>query len=78
MGIVNDIVLYLEVGIDKIRWVCLIGDDTSNFCGGEKDILGFFLFKKFLYGELVAEVKFLFCSEDKIVVAFFLQKADDT
>ena len=43
----NDICLNCEITIDKVGRVGLICHNTSNFCRGKENILGFFFLEKF-------------------------------
>jgi hypothetical protein len=46
---VDDVVLDLQVFIDKISTVSVVGYDTAHFGCSKKDILRFFCFKENFY-----------------------------
>ncbi|EKD30528.1 MAG: hypothetical protein ACD_78C00018G0001 [uncultured bacterium (gcode 4)] len=56
--IVDDVILYLEILIDEIRWIIAIREYSSDFGGREEDIFRFFWLEKSPYLILIQEIKF--------------------
>ncbi len=72
-GRVNDIGLDNQVIVDELRRVCIVGPNTAYLCGGKKNILGLFLFKKTLHICLAFQIKLSVGTSNEVGVPLSLQ-----
>ena len=76
-ALTNDILLDLQVVIDEVCTVGVVGHNPSDVCGCEDDGFGLLLIKELTYGDSICEIKFAVCASDKVRVASLLEVAPD-
>ena len=66
--LMDDIILYHQVFVDKICPIGIIGHNTANLCCRQKDEFRFFLRKEISHGLLIFKIQLLMCSGHKVLV----------
>ena len=69
----NQVVLNLNIFINKIGSESIVSHDATHFCGCHKNVVGPFFGQKFKNGLLVSEVKLFGGSGDNISESFGCQ-----
>jgi hypothetical protein len=74
---VDNVVLDLEVLVDKVGPVGIVGNDPAHVGGSKKYVFGFFFFEKRFYGSTIQQIQFPMGTADEVCIAFFLQVLPD-
>ena len=69
----DDILLDLQILVDEVGTIGVVGHDASHVGGGKDDVLGLFFIKEALYGHSVEEVELLMGAAYKVGVSLGLQ-----
>ena len=74
----NDILLNLQIIIDKVGTIQTVGHNTPDMSGSQNDIFRLLLIKELLYSHRIHQVQFLMGASDKICKASLFQITPDS
>lgn len=74
-GAVNDVILYLQVLVDKLCGIGGIGMDAAHLGGSKNHNSGPVLRKKVSYGGLIAQIQLRVCAREQVFIASTYQRS---